>query len=116
VFSPPREILAALPGTRFEEMPRNAERSFCCGAGGARMWMEENLGTRVNENRSAEALALEPDVVAAACPFCIIMLSDGTTSLNDQRNGQARPVEVTDISELLLRSIRTTPSAPAASG
>jgi Fe-S oxidoreductase len=55
-------------------------------------------------------------VVAAACPFCIIMLSDGTTSLNDQRDGQARPVEVTDISELLLRSIRTTPSAPAASG
>jgi Fe-S oxidoreductase len=116
VFSPPREILASLPGTRFEEMPRNAERSFCCGAGGARMWMEENLGTRVNENRSAEALALEPDVVAAACPFCIIMLSDGTTSLNDQRDERARPVEVTDISELLLRSIRTTPSAPAASG
>jgi Fe-S oxidoreductase len=93
-------------------MPRNSERSFCCGAGGARMWMEENLGTRVNENRSAEALDLEPDVVAAACPFCIIMLSDGTTNVNAQRNGGARPVEVTDISELLLRAIERTPALP----
>jgi Fe-S oxidoreductase len=112
VFTPPREILGALPGTDFTEMPRNSERSFCCGAGGARMWMEENLGTRVNENRSAEALDLEPDVVAAACPFCIVMLSDGTTSLNEQRNGDARPVEVTDVSELLLRSIQTAPATP----
>jgi Fe-S oxidoreductase len=110
VFTPPREILGALPGTEFKEMPRNSERSFCCGAGGARMWMEENLGTRVNENRSAEALELEPDVVAAACPFCIVMLSDGTTSINEKRNGSARPVEVTDISELLLRSIQTQPT------
>jgi Fe-S oxidoreductase len=114
VFAPPREILGALPGTEFKEMPRNSERSFCCGAGGARMWMEENLGTRVNENRSAEALDLSPDVVAAACPFCIVMLSDGTTSINEKRNGSGRPVEVTDISELLLRSIRTTPAVPAA--
>jgi Fe-S oxidoreductase len=107
VFSPPREILAALPGSTFKEMPRNSERSFCCGAGGARMWMEENLGSRVNENRSAEALDLEPDVVAAACPFCIVMLSDGTTAVQSARNGDAgRPVEVTDISELLLRSVK----------
>jgi Fe-S oxidoreductase len=112
VFAPPREILAALPGTQFTEMPRNSERSFCCGAGGARMWMEENLGTRVNENRSAEALDLQPDVVAAACPFCIIMLSDGTTNVNAQRNGDAKPVEVTDISELLLRAIERTPALP----
>ncbi len=106
VFSPPREILEALPGSTFKEMPRNSERSFCCGAGGARMWMEENLGSRVNENRSAEALDLEPDVVAAACPFCIVMLSDGTTAVQAERNGGSRPVEVTDISELLLRSVK----------
>jgi Fe-S oxidoreductase len=112
VFAAPREILASLPGAQVKEMPRNSERSFCCGAGGARMWMEENLGTRVNENRSAEALDLEPDVVAAACPFCIIMLSDGTTNVNAQRNGGARPVEVTDISELLLRAIERTPALP----
>jgi Fe-S oxidoreductase len=68
--------------------------------------MEENLGSRVNENRSAEALDLEPDVVAAACPFCIVMLSDGTTAVQAERNGGSRPVEVTDISELLLRSVK----------
>jgi Fe-S oxidoreductase len=108
VFSPPREILEALPGATFKEMPRNSERSFCCGAGGARMWMEESIGSRVNENRSAEALDLEPDVVAAACPFCIVMLSDGTTAVQASRNGDGgKPVEVTDISELLLRSVRT---------
>ncbi len=113
VFAPPREILQSLPGTTFKEMPRNAERSFCCGAGGARMWMEESIGSRVNENRSAEALDLNPDVVAAACPFCIVMLSDGTTNVQAQRNGDGqKPVEVTDLSELLLRSI--TPAATTA--
>ena len=107
VFSPPREILEALPGATFTEMPRNSERSFCCGAGGARMWMEESIGSRVNENRSAEALDLNPDVVAAACPFCIVMLSDGTTAVQAARNGDGgTPVEVTDISELLLRSVK----------
>ena len=117
VFTPPREMLQALPGTEYKEMPRNSERSFCCGAGGARMWMEENLGTRVNENRSAEALALSPDVVAAACPFCLVMLSDGTTALQERGEGGAKPVEVTDISELLLRSITPTPpTADAAAG
>ncbi|MGB9373392.1 MAG: (Fe-S)-binding protein [Jiangellales bacterium] len=115
VFAPPREILEALPGSTFKEMPRNSEMSFCCGAGGARMWMEESIGSRVNENRSAEALDLKPDVVAAACPFCIVMLSDGTTAVQASRNGDGgKPVEVTDISELLLRSVRpaTAPAAP----
>ena len=115
VFAPPREILEALPGSTFKEMPRNSEMSFCCGAGGARMWMEESIGSRVNENRSAEALDLNPDVVAAACPFCIVMLSDGTTAVQASRNGEGgTPVEVTDISELLLRSVRpaTAPVAP----
>jgi Fe-S oxidoreductase len=71
------------------------------------MWMEESIGSRVNENRSAEALDLNPDVVAAACPFCIVMLSDGTTAVQASRNGDGgTPVEVTDISELLLRSVK----------
>jgi Fe-S oxidoreductase len=112
VLTPPREILQALPGSEFKEMPRNSDRSFCCGAGGARMWMEESIGSRVNENRSAEALELEPDVVAAACPFCLVMLTDGTTSLQEKSGGT--PVEVTDISELLLRSITPAPAAAAA--
>ena len=57
VYAPPRELLGALPGVTLKEMPRNSERSFCCGAGGARMWMEEKLGTRINLNRTEEALA-----------------------------------------------------------
>ncbi len=60
VFTPPREVLQGLPGTTYKEMPRFAERSFCCGAGGARMWMEEKIGQRVNVNRTEEALSLKP--------------------------------------------------------
>ena len=56
IYDPPRDLLASLPGATVAEMPRNRERSFCCGAGGARMWMEEKLGTRINENRTEEAL------------------------------------------------------------
>jgi Fe-S oxidoreductase len=56
VFSPPRDILGSVPGLVFNEMPRNKETSFCCGAGGARMWMEESIGTRINETRTDEAL------------------------------------------------------------
>jgi Fe-S oxidoreductase len=105
VFAPPRELLGSVPGTRVAEMPRNAERSFCCGAGGARMWMDETIGQRVNENRTDEALALRPDLVTAACPFCIVMLTDGVT-LRQQQGQAPEDVEVTDVSEVLLRSVR----------
>jgi Fe-S oxidoreductase len=60
IFAAPREVLGAVPGTTLQEMPRNRERSFCCGAGGARMWMDENLGTRINQNRADEAIATKP--------------------------------------------------------
>jgi Fe-S oxidoreductase len=108
VFNPPREILGALPGATVVELPRTRERSFCCGAGGARMWMDETLGSRINENRSAEALAVQPDVVSAACPFCIVMLTDGVAAVGTREGTpeEALP-SVTDVSELLLRSIRT---------
>ena len=105
IFAAPREVLGAIPGTRVQEMPRNRERSFCCGAGGARMWMDENLGERINQNRADEALATTPDVVAAACPFCITMLSDGIAQ-RQQEGTAAATVAVTDVSEVLLRSIR----------
>ncbi|HEV2346902.1 MAG TPA: (Fe-S)-binding protein, partial [Actinocrinis sp.] len=84
VFSPPRELLGAVPGVRLTEMPRNRERSFCCGAGGARMWMEETIGTRINETRTDEALSTEPDLVTAACPYCIVMLTDGLATRKQQ--------------------------------
>ncbi len=115
VFAPPRELLGSVPGTRVAEMPRNAERSFCCGAGGARMWMDETIGQRVNENRTDEALALRPDLVTAACPFCIVMLTDGVT-LRQQQGQAPEDVEVTDVSEVLLRSVRPTGNGLPATG
>ena len=113
VFAPPRELLGSVPGARVAEMPRTAERSFCCGAGGARMWMDETIGQRINENRTDEALALRPDLVTAACPFCIVMLTDGVT-LRQQQGTAPEDVEVTDVSEVLLRSVRSPePGRPA---
>ncbi|MGZ4610274.1 MAG: (Fe-S)-binding protein, partial [Actinomycetes bacterium] len=105
VFAPPRDILGSIPGARVSEMPRTQERSFCCGAGGARMWMDETTGQRINESRTDEALALKPDIVTAACPFCIVMLTDGV-NLRQQQDQAPETVEVLDISEVLQRSMR----------
>ncbi|MGZ4687387.1 (Fe-S)-binding protein [Oryzihumus sp.] len=105
VYSPPRELIGALPGVELREMPRNQEKSFCCGAGGARMWMEEKLGTRINTNRTAEALDTGADRIAVGCPFCRVMLSDGLTS--KQSEGEAREeVEVVDVAQMLLAAVR----------
>jgi Fe-S oxidoreductase len=108
VYTPPREVLAAVPGLRSQEMHRCKERGFCCGAGGARMWMEEKIGKRINTERVDEALGLDPDVVSTACPYCMVMLSDAVNE--KQQNGQAREdVEVLDVAQLLQRSLRGEP-------
>lgn len=114
VYDPPRELLGMLPGTNYTEMPRHRERSFCCGAGGARMWMEETIGTRINVDRTEEALATGANTIATGCPFCRVMLSDGLTS--KQQDGQHEEVEVIDVSQLLLESVRRgqEPAEPAA--
>jgi Fe-S oxidoreductase len=117
VYAPPRELLQVLPGASYVEMERSQERSFCCGAGGARMWMEENLGERINVNRTKEAVATGADQIAVGCPFCRVMLSDGLTS--EQADGQAREeVEVLDVAQMLLASVKgesaTRAPAPAA--
>ncbi|AWL87164.1 (Fe-S)-binding protein [Streptomyces globisporus] len=106
IYTPPREIIAKVPGLRNEEMHRHKERGFCCGAGGARMWMEERIGKRVNNERVDEALALNPDIVSTACPFCLVMLTD---SVNGKKNdGQAKEsIQVVDVSQLLLESVKT---------
>ncbi len=111
VYAPPRELLGALPGVELREMPRNSERSFCCGAGGARMWMEEKLGTRINSNRTAEAVATGADRIAIGCPFCRVMLSDGLSAA--QSDGSAREeVQVVDVAQMLLAAVRPAPEAP----
>ncbi|HET6938459.1 MAG TPA: (Fe-S)-binding protein, partial [Nocardioides sp.] len=116
VYSPPRELLQVLPGAEFVEMPRNSERSFCCGAGGARMWMEENIGQRINVARTTEAVGTGADQIAVGCPFCRVMLSDGLTAAID--TGEAREeVEVLDVAQMLLASVKgemATRRAPAA--
>ncbi len=105
VYAPPRELLEALPGVTLTEMPRHGENSFCCGAGGARMWMEEKLGTRINVGRTEEALATGADRIAVGCPFCKVMISDGLTG--KQSDGSARAeVEVVDVAQMLLAAVR----------
>ncbi len=105
VYTPPRELIDSLPGVQLVEMPRNASRSFCCGAGGARMWMEENLGTRINDNRALEAVNTGADQIGVACPFCLVMLTDGLT--NAKASKAARPeVEVVDVAQMLLAAVR----------
>ena len=76
VFTPPREIIDVVPGTHAEEMHWCKDRGFCCGTGGARMWLEERIGKRINTERIDEALALDPDTVSTACPYCLVMLGD----------------------------------------
>ncbi|MGH3426097.1 MAG: (Fe-S)-binding protein, partial [Mycobacteriales bacterium] len=106
VFDAPREILSATPGTHFTEMPRNRERSFCCGAGGGRMWAEENLGRRINAERTDEALAGQANTVVTGCPFCVTMLGDEVAARN--ADGTANNVEVMDVARLLHRSVLPT--------
>ena len=109
VYTPPRELLQVLPGAEFVEMERNSERSFCCGAGGARMWMEETIGERINLNRTTEAVGTGADQIAVGCPFCRVMLSDGLTAMQD--SGDAREeVEVLDVAQMLLASVKGEPA------
>jgi len=106
VYTPPREIIDAVPGTTAEEMHRCKNRGFCCGAGGARMWLEERIGKRINTERIDEALALDPDTVSTACPYCLVMLGDAVNA--KKAAGQAKEnVEVIDVAQLLVRSVRS---------
>ena len=99
IYAPPRELLEA-SGCDVEEMPRNKERSFCCGGGGGRMWMEEKIGTRINLNRVDEAIDTGAQEVAVACPFCRIMVGDGMVARQSD-------VEVLDVAQILLRSVKS---------
>jgi Fe-S oxidoreductase len=98
IYEPPRELLEST-GIEITEMPRNQERSFCCGAGGGRMWMEEKIGTRINLNRVDEAIATGAEEVAVGCPFCRVMVSDGMVARESS-------VEVLDVAQALLRSVK----------
>jgi Fe-S oxidoreductase len=106
VYTPPREILDSVPGVEATEMHRCKERGFCCGAGGARMWMEERIGKRINTERIEEALALSPDTISTACPYCLVMLGDAVAA--KKSSGDAPDtLEVVDVAQLLARSVRS---------
>jgi Fe-S oxidoreductase len=114
VFAAPRALInevgwAGGRGTsenHVTEMPRNSERSFCCGAGGARMWMEERIGKRINTERVEEALTTGAKTIAVGCPFCSTMLGDGVTAKKSSGEAQ-EDVEVVDVATVLLRSVKS---------
>ena len=117
VYTPPRQIIDAVPGTTAEEMHRCKNRGFCCGAGGARMWMEERIGKRINTERIDEALALDPDTVSTACPYCLVMLGDAVAA--KKGSGEAKEsLEVIDVAQLLARSValQRPPAGDSANG
>ncbi len=96
---PPRALLRALPGSRVVEMGRSRKESFCCGAGGGRMWLEERIGSRINQARTREAAETGAATVATGCPFCHTMLADGTQDLS------LEGLAVRDVAELLLEAV-----------
>jgi len=112
-YDAPRDLIDAIKGTERVEMERSHSRSFCCGAGGGRMWMEEREGKRVNLERTDQALATKPDVIGTGCPFCMTMLTDGV------KERAAEQVQVKDLAELILEAMEndhaTTPSQESGS-
>ncbi|HVJ95477.1 MAG TPA: heterodisulfide reductase-related iron-sulfur binding cluster, partial [Acidimicrobiia bacterium] len=100
VYMAPRRVVGSLAGIDLVEMPRNGTKGMCCGAGGARMWMEENTGKKVNTERSQEAIATGASRIAVACPFCYVMFDDGVKG-----EGKDEEVRVQDIAEILWEAI-----------
>jgi Fe-S oxidoreductase len=110
IYTPPREVLDVIPSLKSQEMHRCKDRGFCCGAGGARFWMEEKIGKRINVERTDEALGLDPDLISTACPFCMVMLSDAVAQKVGE--GTAREdVKVLDVAQILHQSIGSAPPA-----
>lgn len=104
-YDAPREILAAIPGIRLQEMPRNRQKSFCCGGGGGRIVMEEHIGKRINNTRMQEAVDTGATTLAAACPYCMTMFEDGRKAIGVQE--EIKPL---DVAELVARAM--TPRQP----
>ncbi len=108
VYLAPRNVIGSIGGIDVVEMPRNGTRGLCCGAGGARMWMEEHTGKKINIERTEEALETGAARIAVACPFCYVMMDDGV-----KEKGRDEDVKVQDIAELLIEALENAENAPA---
>lgn len=114
IESAPRRILESLPQAKIAEMERSRKTTFCCGAGGGHMWVEESKGRHINHARTEEAMATGAKIVATACPFCIQMFEDGIPALEPDEEKRMRAM---DVAELLDAAVGTTPLAkPAGQG
>ena len=100
IYDEPRRVLTVLNSNGVTEMQRNRNKSFCCGGGGGRAWMEERIGKRINQTRVNEALNTGAEVLAAACPFCITMFDDGVKGVEAEEK-----LQIEDISEIVARAI-----------
>jgi Fe-S oxidoreductase len=106
VYDAPRAVLNAIPGLTLKELSRSRDNGLCCGAGGGRMWLEEKIGTRINQTRFAEIEENGTGAVGVACPFCMVMLGNAKTELSGK-------TEAFDVLELAARAL---PAHPAAAG
>jgi Fe-S oxidoreductase len=104
-FAAPRAILARVSRDRPLEFDLNREKAMCCGAGGGRMWLEEKIGERINVTRVRQALPRSPKVIATACPYCAVMISDGVSALE-----KVDEVAVRDIAELVAAALVPAPA------
>jgi Fe-S oxidoreductase/nitrate reductase gamma subunit len=110
VYMAPRKVVGSIKGLQIVEMPRNGTKGMCCGAGGARMWMEESIGVKVNDERAQEAISTGAGRVATACPFCYIMLDDGVKAAGAEED----QVKVADIAIHVLEALENGEKALAA--
>jgi Fe-S oxidoreductase len=101
IYQAPRKVIASATGREPAEMARHHNRSFCCGAGGGRMWMEEPIGKHINVARIEEALEKDPETICVCCPYCMIMFEDG---LKDK--GVTEKVRVLDLAEITARALK----------
>ncbi|HAS10502.1 MAG TPA: iron-sulfur protein [Acidimicrobiaceae bacterium] len=111
IYMSPRKVIGSLGGVEIVEAPRNGTKGMCCGAGGARMWMEESIGTKVNDERSRELVATGADRIATACPFCYVMMDDGVKAASTEDDG----IKVADISMHVLEAIEAGEARDATS-
>jgi len=101
IYEAPREVIASVTGKRPAEMEHHHENSFCCGAGGGRMWMEENIGERINIARVREAMEKTPNIIGVCCPYCMTMFEDG---LKDEKADNK--VRVMDLAEIVAGALK----------